>query len=315
MCIRDRHDTRWKLCVIPLGGYVKFYGDADGASTPDFDTASRMSDDEKKGSFLHKRVGQRAAVVAAGPIANFILAIVIFSVSFMTVGRYISDPLITGVVEGGAAEEAGFKVGDVIISIDGSKITSFTDIPPLVAPNPGREMLFVVERDGTTKQLRVIPRQLDRTDRFGETQKLGTIGIMSEAAKSNGRVVKSGPIEAFGAAISQTWFIISSTLSYLKDIIYGYHSADQLGGPIRIAKVSGDVATIGISALFNLTAVLSVSIGLLNLFPVPMLDGGHLAFYAIEAVIGRPLGQKTQEIGFRIVLKLVLMMMVFVTWN
>lgn len=311
----DSNGTRWKICAIPLGGYVKFYGDADGASTPDFERASQMSAEEREGSFLHKRVGQRAAVVAAGPIANFILAIVIFSLSFTFLGRYVTDPVVSEVMPQSAAQTAGFEQGDRVVSVNGSEITAFSQIARLVAPNPEREMLFEIERDGRILEITVVPRRQIRTDRFGNETEVGIIGIKNTPSETGGRIVKSGPVEAVGQAFGETWFIMSSTVNYLKDIVIGHQSADQLGGPVRIAKVSGEVATMGWGALVNLAAILSVSIGLLNLFPIPMLDGGHLVFYAIEAVRGRPLGEKAQEIGFRIGLTLVLMLMVFATWN
>jgi regulator of sigma E protease len=310
----DKHGTRWKFCAIPLGGYVKFRGDADGASTPDFEKAAEMTAEEE-GSFIHKRVGQRAAVVVAGPVANFILAIVIFSMSFMILGRYTSDPVVSDVVADSAASDAGFLKGDLVLAVDGTTIAAFSDIARIVAPNPERELNITIKRNGEVKDLRVTPRRQDRTDRFGNTNAIGVIGIMNDPALADGRVVKSGPVEAVGQAVGETWFIISNTMLYLKDIIIGHQPADQLGGPIRIAKVSGEVATLGFAALVNLAAVLSVSIGLLNLFPVPMLDGGHLVFYAIEAIRGRPLGEKAQEIGFKIGFGMVLMLMLFATWN
>ena len=311
----DRHGTRWKLSSIPLGVYVKFFGDADAASSPDFERAQAMNEEERKYSFLHKSVGQRAAVVAAGPIANFILAIVIFAASFMLIGRFVSEPVVSDLVAGGAAQEAGFQQGDVVISINGEAIESFTDIPRIVAPNPGRELTVVISRDGIEKTLAVTPRTEERTDRFGNKSDIGMIGIINTPTEETSKVVHSGPVEAVGQAVWETWFIVRTTMLYLKDIIVGHQSADQLGGPIRIAKVSGEVATVGASALMNLVAVLSVSIGLLNLFPIPMLDGGHLVFYAIEALRGRPLTERAQEFGFRIGLSLVLMLMVFATWN
>ena len=311
----DKHGTRWKFCAVPLGGYVKFYGDADGASTPDFDRANEMSEEERAGSFLHKRVGQRAAVVAAGPIANFILAIVIFSLSFVFLGRYVTDPIVSEVVENSAAQEAGFQKGDLVLKIDGNDIAAFSDIARIVAPNPERELLVTIKRNGAEQEISVTPRRQERKDRFGNANDIGIIGIMNSAEDASGRIEKSGPIEAVGQAVGETWFIIRSTLFYLKDIVIGHQSADQLGGPIRIAKVSGEVATLGWGALVNLAAVLSVSIGLLNLFPIPMLDGGHLVFYAIEALRGKPLGEKVQEFGFKIGLSMVLMLMVFATWN
>lgn len=311
----DRHGTRWKLSAVPLGGYVKFHGDADAASTPDFQGAAAMSEEEKAVSFLHKRVGQRAAIVAAGPIANFILAIVIFTLTFMFLGRGMTDPIVASVQEGSPSAEAGFEPGDIVRSIDGSPIRSFMDIPRVVAPNPGVTLRFVVEREGREVALDVTPRREVRTDRFGNRQEVGFIGLVNDPQAANYRIEKLGPIQAFGAAVGETWFIVSRTIGYLGGIITGRESADQLGGPIRIAKVSGDVATLGVGALINLAAVLSVSIGLLNLFPIPMLDGGHLVFYAIEAARGRPLGEKAQEMGFRVGLAIVLMLMVFATWN
>ena len=311
----DKHGTRWKLCMIPLGGYVKFKGDANAASTPDFDRLANMSDTEKVGSFEHKRVGQRAAVVVAGPIANFILAIVIFTGSFYFEGRYITDPIVVEVQEKSAAEIAGFQAEDLVLSIDGEPIDSFSDIQRVVAPSPDVELTFVVKRNGHDVTLHVTPKSREQTDRFGNTQKIGMIGLVSNNKAGNLRVQEYGLFEAAGEAVGETWYIASRTLGYLGDIIVGKQSADQLGGPIRIAKVSGDVATLGLSALIHLAAVLSISIGLLNLFPVPMLDGGHLVFYAYEAIRGKPLSEYAQEIGFRIGLAAVLMLMVFATWN
>ncbi len=311
----DRLGTRWKLSAIPLGGYVKFHGDMDAASTPDFERANTMTAEERSYSFVHKKVWQRAAIVAAGPIANFILAIAIFSVTFMLYGMAVSDPVVSSVTPGGAADQAGFRQGDRIVSIAGTQVRSFTDVPRIVAPNPGRELLFVIERDGATIELPVTPKLEERTDRFGNKQAIGFIGLTNDSKEANFRFVKLGPLASVGEAVSETWFIISRTMGYLYDIVTGVQSADQLGGPIRIAKVSGDVATLGVAALINLAAVLSVSIGLLNLFPIPMLDGGHLVFYAVEALRGKPLSDRAQEIGFRFGLAVVLGLMVFSTWN
>lgn len=311
----DRNGTRWKVCAIPLGGYVKFMGDADAASTPDRDRLATMNETEKAGSFEHKRVGQRAAVVAAGPIANFILAILIFAGTFYFVGRYVTDPLISRVQSGSAAEQAGLLPGDIIKSIEGIELEAFSDIPRIVGPNHGRVLKFVILRNGGELQFDVTPQSRERTDRFGNVQRMGMIGVINSAEESNQRVKQYGLVEAAGAGVGETWFIISRTLGYLGDIIIGRESADQLGGPIRIAKVSGDVATLGAAALINLAAVLSVSIGLLNLFPIPMLDGGHLVFYAFEAVRGKPLSERTQDVAFRVGLALVMMLMIFATWN
>ena len=311
----DRHGTRWKLCAVPLGGYVKFLGDANAASAPDFEGAEAMTEEEREGSFVHKRVGQRAAVVVAGPVANFILAIVIFSLIFMTFGRFVADPVVGSVDPGMPAAEAGIMPGDVILSANGTKVENFVDLQRVVAPSAGREVDIVVRRDGKELTFTLQPRMKERVDRFGNKQELSVIGIQSSADAGSSRVERAGPVEAVGYAVSETWFIVSSTISYLGDIVTGRQSTDQLGGPIRIAKVSGEVATLGPVALLNLAAVLSVSIGLLNLFPIPLLDGGHLVFYAIEAIRGRPLGEAAQEIGYRLGLALVLLLMFFATFN
>ncbi len=311
----DRNGTRWKLSAIPLGGYVKFMGDANAASQPDHDQLKNMSNDEKAGSFEHKRVGQRAAVVAAGPIANFILAILIFTATFYINGRYVLDPLVGEVVSEGAAEDAGILPGDMIKKIDGVEIESFSDIPRVVGANPDQPLSFEVDRGGELLVFEITPRTKVREDRFGNVIRTGMIGIVSSRENANLHLKTYNLIEAAQAGAGETWFIISRTMGYLGNIITGREAADQLGGPIRIAKVSGDVATLGITALINLAAVLSVSIGLLNLFPIPMLDGGHLVFYAFEVFRGKPASEKAQEIAFRIGLALVLMLMVFTTWN
>lgn len=311
----DKNNTRWKLCAIPLGGYVKFLGDANAASVPDRERLENLTDEEKTGSFEHKRVGQRAAVVAAGPIANFILAILIFAGSFYFYGRYVSDPVVSEVIENSAAAEAGIVPGDIIKSIDGQEIEAFSDIPRIVGPNHGIKMTVVLVRNGRDVEVDVTPKLTEREDRFGNVMQTGLIGIASNPADANVRIREYGLLESFGEGISETGFIIKRTFQYLGAIVIGRESADQLGGPIRIAKVSGDVATLGLTALINLAAVLSVSIGLLNLFPVPMLDGGHLVYYAFEAIRGKPLSEATQEFGFRIGLGLVLMLMIFATWN
>jgi len=311
----DRRGTRWKLALIPLGGYVKFAGDANAASVPDRERLANMNEREKSGSLEQKSVGQRAAVVAAGPIANFILAILIFAGSFYFVGRYVTDPLVGEVQPGGAAQEAGFLAGDLIKSINGVEIDSFNEVPRLVGPNHDREMTFVVNRGGVEMTLKVTPRTREQTDRFGNVYRSGMIGIVNSSSESNLRVRQYSALAALGAGVGETWFIITRTLGYLGDIIIGRQSADQLGGPIRIAKVSGEIATLGAAALINLAAILSVSIGLLNLFPIPMLDGGHLVFYAIEAIRGRPLSDRSQDMAFRFGLVLVMTLMVFATWN
>ncbi|MCF6320452.1 MAG: RIP metalloprotease RseP [Rhizobiaceae bacterium] len=311
----DSHGTRWKFCAIPLGGYVKFAGDANAASSPDFEQDKLMSEEEKAGSFMHKSVGQRAAVVIAGPLANFILAIVIFTAGFMIWGKPVSDPIIASVQEESAAMDAGLKAGDLIVSLNGTKIGSFNDIPLIVAPNAGREMTIIVERAGIERSFQITPREKEIEDRFGNKQKIGLIGITNTREVGNFRIEKMGIIDAFGEAVTQTWYQIKIPLLYLKDIIIGKKSAEMLGGPIKIAKYSGDIASQGYASLIQFIAFISVAIGLMNLFPIPMLDGGHLMFYAIEAIRGRPLSEKAQEMGFTVGLVAIFSLMIFTTYN
>ncbi|WP_428030314.1 RIP metalloprotease RseP [Ancylobacter sp.] len=311
----DRHGTRWKLSAIPLGGYVKFLGDENAASAPDRDALGHMSEADRRESFFHKSVGARAAIVAAGPIANFILAIVIFAGLFMTVGRQVTTPQVDAVQAGSAAERAGFQPKDVILSINGAPIDSFGDMQRVVSANAGEKLAVDVERGDQRLTLEATPDLREVTDTFGNVHRIGVLGISRDTGGGQVRTERFGPVEAVTKATQEVWFIVDRTFSYLGGVVTGRERADQLGGPIRIAQVSGQVATFGMAALLQLAAVLSVSIGLLNLFPVPLLDGGHLLFYAIEALRGRPLSERAQEVGFRIGLALVLMLMLFATWN
>jgi regulator of sigma E protease len=311
----DRRGTRWKISAIPLGGYVKFFGDDNAASAPDTKALSEMSAAEKRDSFFHKSVGARAAVVAAGPIANFILAIVIFAGIFMLYGKPISAPRADAIAPDSAAAQAGFKPGDLILSIDGSKIDSFADMQRVVSISAGQTLAIEIDRGGVRQTLRATPALKELKDNFGNVHRLGVLGISRTAAPEDIRTERVGPLKALAMGAGETWFVVDRTLSYIGGVVAGREAADQLGGPIRIAQVSGQVATAGIVALVHLAAVLSVSIGLLNLFPIPLLDGGHLLFYGIEALRGRPLSERAQEVGFRIGLALVLMLMIFATFN
>jgi regulator of sigma E protease len=311
----DRHGTRWRFAWIPLGGYVKFLDDENSASVPSKAALEAMSADERAGAFQTKPLAARAAIVAAGPIANFLLAIVIFALTFTFVGVQVTAPRVDELVPDGAAIGAGFKPGDVIVSIDGQAIETFADMQRIVSASADRELTFEVNRAGRIVKLKVTPARREISDRFGNKLRVGVIGIRRNPAQGEWEFRRHGPIESLGLGVRETYFIITRTLSYLNDVIMGRESADQLGGPIRIAEVSGQVASVGFVPLINLTAVLSVSIGLINLFPIPLLDGGHLLFYLIEAVRRKPLSERTQEIGFRIGLAVVLMLMMFATWN
>jgi regulator of sigma E protease len=311
----DRHGTRWKISAIPLGGYVKFFGDDTEASTPSADTLAGMSEEEKAGSFHHKRVGPRAAIVAAGPIANFILAILIFTCLFTFFGKPSTSARVDKVEANSAAAAAGFQVGDIVLAIDGTKIDGFADMQRIVGTRAGEHLSFTVKRGDGTVQLEGTPELREVKDPFGNSHRQGVLGITRQTAAGDVVTERVNPATAFWLGIKETWFVIDRTLAYIGGIFTGREAADQVGGPLRIAQISGQVATIGLAALIHLAAVLSISIGLLNLFPVPLLDGGHLLFYAVEAVRGRPLSERAQEMGFRIGLGLVLMLMVFATYN
>jgi regulator of sigma E protease len=403
----DRHGTRWKVSAIPLGGFVKFLGDENVASVPDTAAVATMSDDERQESFFHKRVGQRAAVVVAGPVANFILAIVIFAGLVLITGKQGTVPRIDEVAPGSPAAAAGFEVGDRVVSVNGTPVDTFADVRQMIALNAGQSLTFALDRAGARVTLSATPVASDHKDNFGNTYRAGSLGISgpvmparvgsvqpdSAAAAAgfetgdvidaiDGKSIKSfvelrdvvtahpgqalafkvlrggtsltltatpsartekqpdgtsrqvgvlgvagsyapadihatrvGPIAALKSGVRDTWFVVDRTAVYLVGVARGRESADQLGGPLRIAQVSGEVASAGFLALMHLAAVLSVSIGLLNLFPIPLLDGGHLLFYGIEAARGRPLSDRAQEIGFRIGFAIVLMLMVFATFN
>jgi regulator of sigma E protease len=311
----DRHGTRWKISAIPLGGYVKFFGDDSEASTPSSEMLANMTDEERKGSFHHKNVGARAAIVAAGPIANFILAILIFACLFTFFGKPSTTAQVDQVEPGSAAAAAGFQVGDVVTAIDGTKIESFSDMQRIVGVRAGEHLTFTIKRGDSTLQLNGTPELKEVKDPFGNAHRLGVLGITRKTVSGDVTTERVNPATALWLGVKETWFVIDRTLAYIGGVFTGREAADQVGGPLRIAQISGQVATIGLAALVHLAAVLSVSIGLLNLFPVPLLDGGHLLFYAVEAVRGRPLSDRAQEVGFRIGLGLVLMLMVFATYN
>ena len=311
----DRYGTRWKIAAIPLGGYVKFFGDDNAASVPDEAAVTAMTADERKVSFFYQPVGRRAAIVAAGPIANFILAIVIFATIFVLYGKQSTAARIDTVQANSPAAMAGLKAGDVVISIDGREVESFSDMQRVVSAAAGRTLEFKVDRGGAPVTIMATPQLRQGKDGFGNSYCHAVLGVTRSTTPDEVKTEQVGPLPAVWLGVLETWFVVDRTFSYLSGVIVGRECADQLGGPIRIAQISGQVATISLAALFHLTAMLSVSIGLLNLFPVPLLDGGHLLFYSIEAARGRPLSERAQEIGFRIGLALVVMLMIFATFN
>ena len=311
----DRHGTRWKLAWIPLGGYVKFMDDENAASVPSHETIAKMSPEERAGSFHAKPLWQRAAVVAAGPAANFILAMVIFTFWFWAQGVYTTEARVDDVLPDSPAARAGLKPGDVVTAIAGEPVTIFEDIQRKVSANVGQTLPFKVLREGQTLEIPVTPEVREHIDEAGDKVRMVLIGVRRIPGKDGMTRYQPGFIESIGIAGDRTWFIVTSTLGYFGDVIGGRQAADQLGGPIRIADVAGRVASQGLEYIIQLAAFLSVSVGLINLFPIPLLDGGHLMFYAIEAVRGRPLEERHQEMGFRIGMAVVLSLMIFATFN
>lgn len=311
----DKHGTRWKLGWLPLGGYVKFWGDDSAASTPDTTHLKEMNAADKAVSFHHKPVGKRFAVVAAGPLANFILGILIFASLFMIYGYTTIAARVDSVQPGSAAEAAGFQHGDIVLAIDGEKIGNFSDLQRRVMLSAGDLLRVTVDRGGQEKVLEVVPRVDEFTDSFGNVQKRGLIGLVRDNNPANQVSEKVGPVRALALGARETWFIVDQTFVYIGRMVTGRESTEQLGGPLRIAQMSGQVAQISMSALIHMMAVLSVSIGLLNLFPIPMLDGGHLVFYALEAALGRPVNARVLDFSYRIGFAAITTLFVFVTWN
>jgi regulator of sigma E protease len=302
----DRTGTRWKFSAVPLGGYVKMFGDADPMSMPG-EQVIVMTAAEREVSFHHKRLGQRAAVVAAGPVANFVFALVVLAGLFSTVGQPYTPADVGKIQAGSAAEAAGIRAGDVITAIDGEHIDRFED----VRLNTGSPLAMVLHRGGSDVTIDVTPRITNFTDRFGNEHKIGLLGI----ERSGVNYIRRNPASALWYAAQDTWDLSTGTLQAVWQMAIGLRPADEIGGPLRIAQMSGEVAQGGFVPLLYFMAMLSVNLGLINLFPIPVLDGGHLLFYAAEAIRGRPLGQRAQEYGFRLGLALVLTLMVFATWN
>lgn len=317
----DRHGTRWKFSLIPLGGYVKMFGEADianpGAKDSDDDEEEtieyEMTPEEKAVSFKYKTLGQRSAIVFAGPAVNFIFSILVFAVMFMSVGRPVTEPIVGSVVENSAAAEAGLMAGDRILSIDGDVIDRFEDLQRVVPLGNGAPIRMSIQRNDQILDIIATPRIVEETDGFGNPQKRALLGVASSGETR--MMVRHNPITAFGFAVSQTYTVVEGTFVAVGQIISGERGTEDLGGPIRIAKFSGQAAKSGFANFVIFMAILSINLGIINLFPVPLLDGGHLLFYAIEGLRGRPLSDQTQEWGLRFGLVLVLSLMVFVTWN
>ena len=306
----DKTGTRWKVSAVPLGGYVKMFGEGDTVADADGQERT-LSDEEKKVSFAHKRLGQRAAIVAAGPIANFLLAIVLLGGLFGLAGTPRLLPVVAGVQAGSAAEAAGIRPGDRILSVAGEDMQWFDDLRRVIAELPGVEVDVLLSRDDAERTLKVTPKAVPAA--AGGTQMVGQLGVTADPAQVG--YLRYGPATAAWKAVETTVVMSGRILGYLGQIIVGARPADEVGGPLRIAQMSAEVAAGGFVNLINFMAVLSINLGLINLFPIPMLDGGHLVFFMAEGLRGRPLGPRTQEYGFRFGLILVFLLMIFATWN
>ena len=312
----DKSGTRWKICWIPLGGYVKFFGDRNVFSQADQEELLKKYNKEDQGKlFVTKPLYQRALIVAGGPVANFILAIFIFLFIYMFVGKDFTPAIIDEVQKDSPAEIAGMKKNDIIVEIDNIKVESILDVSKLIAMSTSEFIDFKVSRYEKEILLKVKPNLVESEDNLGNKINKRMIGIMLSPYNNEIKHIKLGPVKALVHSLNEVYFVTTSSLKYLGSMLTGAGDSSQLGGPIRIAKISGQVAEFGIIPFISMMAYISISLGLINLFPIPLLDGGHLMFYAFEKILGRPLSQKTQEGFFRIGMFLLLSLMFFATFN
>jgi regulator of sigma E protease len=311
----DRRGTRWKLCAIPLGGYVKFVGDMNVASSKEDPEVRLMTPEERRVAFHTQPVWKRALTVVAGPVFNFLLAIAVFAVMFTMYGRVVTDPVVAEVRAGSPAAIAGFLPGDRFLRVDGSPVETFSDVQRIVSGRAGDAIHFTMERDGKEVELTATPEISEQTDALGNVIKVGLIGVVNTREVGQPRQITYSPGEALVQAVKETGHIIARTGQFLKRFVVGREDKCQLGGPVKIADMAGKAAQLGFEWLVQLVALLSVGIGFLNLLPIPPLDGGHLAFYAAEAVMRRPVSERMMDAVYRVGFFLVLGFMAFVFWN
>jgi regulator of sigma E protease len=311
----DRHGTRWKLCAIPLGGYVKFVGDMSVTSSPSGDTSDLLTEADRRRAFHVQPVWKRALTVFAGPAFNFLLTIAVFAVLFSIYGKTVMQPVVAEVRPDSPAAVAGFQPGDRFVSVDGTVVETFADLQRIVQGRAGDELIFVVLRDGQELTLKATPELLEQEDALGNKVRIAAIGVINNRELGEPRLVTFTPAGAFVEAVRETGHVIERTGQFLQRFVVGREDRCQLGGPVKIADMAGRAAKLGFEWLVQLVALLSVGIGILNLLPIPPLDGGHLAFYAAEAVLRRPVSERFMEAVYRTGMFLVLGFMVFVFWN
>ena len=312
----DKSGTRWKICWIPLGGYVKFFGDRNVFSQADQEEVLKKYNAEDQSKlFILKPLYQRSLIVAAGPFANFILAIVIFFFIYTFVGKDFTPAVINEVKKDSPAYVAGLKKNDIIISIDNQKVKSILEVSKYIIMSTEEYINFNISRSNQEMLFKVKPEMVMSEDNLGNKINKRMVGIQLGAYNNEINHVKLGPAKSLYYSISEVYYVCTSTLKYLVSIVKGSGDSSQLGGPIRIAKVTAQVAEFGVLPFLSMMAYISISLGLINLFPIPLLDGGHLMFYGFEKLLGRPLSQKTQEGFFRIGMFLLLSLMFFATFN
>lgn len=307
----DNSGTRWKISLLPLGGYVKMHGDVNAASAPDTARIAEFTDEEKKISFHCKPLAVKAAIVAAGPLANFLLAIVILSFFFSYYGKPFATPQASVIVQGSAADQAGLLPGDIILTIDNAPVESFSDIQRIVSIHPEQPLEFVIKRQDTELTKTITPRLTETKDAFGNPIKVGQLGIASPEMAYKKYALGS----AILLATRETYIISAATLSAIGQMIVGKRGTEDLGGAIQIARYSGQSTTKGFQTVLGFIAMLSINLGLLNLFPIPMLDGGHLLYYTIEAARGKPMAEQFQQYGLRFGMAIIIALFILSTFN
>lgn len=316
--VTDRHGTRWRLSALPLGGYVQFKGDMNPASIPDSQSIALADEEERTGSFHHASLGRRTLIVAAGPVANILVTLAIFAGFFMVVGYPVAKDAeqqltIAAFPDGSPAQKAGVAIGDRIVAIEGKKVEKLLDVQQAVMAYPDQVLDVRVTRDGRELDFAIRTMSMEITDRFGNPSRIGLIGI--QAAEAGTDFEPRGLAASVGLALGETGRMTAMMVTGIKQIVSGQRSVEELGGPIRIAKYSGEQLSLGWMAFVNFAALISLNLAFINLLPIPGLDGGHLAFYAAEAVRRKPVGPRGMELAYRSGMALVLMLMLFVTFN